>query len=164
MAASLRRIPAQVAQVVVDLPPERLRHRPAPGEWSAIEVVGHLVDKLNRWGGRAAAVLRAEGPTLESYDQDECIRQGAYQSVDLDVVLGQLVQAAERFARMLEPLTEFELQRRARHAEYGTSPSSSALPCRSSRWPTICVKQRPRPRLASREPVAELRRTVVRVG
>ena len=105
---------------MVDLPPERLRDRPGLGEWSSIEVVGHLVDKLNRWGGRAATVLREEGATLEPYDQDECVRQGEYQTADLDLVLGRLVQAAERFARMVEPLTEPELQRRARHTEYGT--------------------------------------------
>lgn len=57
---------------------------------------------------------------LEAYDQDECVRQAAYQTADLDIVLGQLLQAAERFARMVEPLTEPELERRARHVEYGT--------------------------------------------
>lgn len=62
LASQLRQVAARVAEVVVDLPPERLRARPGEGEWSAIKVVGHLIDKFDRWGGRAERVLSEEGP------------------------------------------------------------------------------------------------------
>jgi hypothetical protein len=44
--------------------------RPVPGEWSANEVVGHLVEAERRgFAGRIRSILAADRPTLERWDQ-----------------------------------------------------------------------------------------------
>lgn len=44
--------------------------RPAPGEWCANEVVGHLVEAERRgFAGRIRAILAADRPALERWDQ-----------------------------------------------------------------------------------------------
>jgi hypothetical protein len=44
--------------------------RPAPGEWSANEVVGHLVEAERRgFAGRIRIILANDRPTLEPWDQ-----------------------------------------------------------------------------------------------
>jgi hypothetical protein len=44
--------------------------RPAPGEWCANEVVGHLIEAEGRgFAGRIRTILAEERPTLEPWDQ-----------------------------------------------------------------------------------------------
>ena len=35
-----------------------MRHRPAVGEWSAVEVVGHMIDKMQNWSQRTERILK----------------------------------------------------------------------------------------------------------
>ncbi len=52
-AAQIREIPA-VFRMALLREEHAIRHRPAAGEWSAIEVVGHMIDKMWIWTGRMA--------------------------------------------------------------------------------------------------------------
>jgi DinB superfamily len=46
------------------------RWRPAPGEWCANEVVGHLIEAERRgFAGRIRTILAEDRPKLESWDQ-----------------------------------------------------------------------------------------------
>jgi hypothetical protein len=47
-----------------------LRERPAPGEWSAIECIGHIVDAELVVAGRSRWILAHDDPDLLPYDQD----------------------------------------------------------------------------------------------
>src|SRR3954469_23287130 len=51
VVASLRRLPDEIGATVAPLTDERLRTRPAPTTWSAIEYLGHLRDLMayHRW-------------------------------------------------------------------------------------------------------------------
>jgi len=119
LAERLRATVPLVAEVVVDLPDIRLRARPRPGEWSAIEVVGHLIDKFDHWAVRARRAVSEEFPHLDPYDQDRCVRDSGYQDADLTLLLGRLAASAERFARFVETLDATAMERPADHGEYG---------------------------------------------
>ena len=54
-------------------PDDALRRRPAPDEWSAIEVAGHVVDKLRTWTQRIARTVSEERPAIVPYDQDALV-------------------------------------------------------------------------------------------
>lgn len=58
------------------LPAAVLRWRPAPGEWCAQEVVGHLIEAEGRgFAGRVRTLLAAPDPTFAGWDQDAVARE-----------------------------------------------------------------------------------------
>jgi hypothetical protein len=68
--AVLAATPDAVRERVAGLPDDRLGRRPAPGEWSAAEVLGHLWDAEIAYAFRARAILAQDAPALIGYDQD----------------------------------------------------------------------------------------------
>jgi hypothetical protein len=77
-AAQIREIPTLVRKALLS-DDQAIRHRPAAGEWSAIEVVGHMIDKMQIWANRAERILFEERPALPGYDQDMLVRDHDYQ-------------------------------------------------------------------------------------
>lgn len=97
---------------------DRLRVRP-DGEWSALEVVGHIVDAEIVSAFRYRQILSHDEPEIAPYDQDRWVAALAHGEQDPEAVL-----------RLFEPLREANLAlwrrstagRRARaglHAERG---------------------------------------------
>jgi hypothetical protein len=57
------------------LAPAALEFHPAPGEWCAKEVLGHLIECERRgFSGRIALILARDTPALEGWDQDAVAR------------------------------------------------------------------------------------------
>jgi uncharacterized damage-inducible protein DinB len=118
-AARLRQVPQTFRDALNAADERAIRHRPAAGEWSAIEVVGHMVDKMFHWSNRVERILREEQPLLPGYDQDaEVLKQG-YQQADPAVLLEHLEQQCERFAVLVESIPTAALQRQGIHSEFG---------------------------------------------
>ena len=49
---------------------EDLRSAPSPGEWSVIELIGHVVDAELVSSGRYRWILAHDTPAIPGYDQD----------------------------------------------------------------------------------------------
>ncbi len=118
-ASHLRAIPATFRVAVEGVDDDALRRRPAPGEWSAIEVLGYMIDKMQEWTHRVERVAVEEQPALPGYDQDALVRAHAYQHADAEALLARLVDACERFAAVVERLPDATLERQGVHADYG---------------------------------------------
>ena len=118
-AAQAREIPRVFRSALLIDDAGAIRHRPASGEWSAIEVVGHIIDKIVNWAGRVERILVEERPVLPSYDQDASVRQHDYQHGDPEALLEQLSQECERFATLIERIPTSALQREGVHEEIG---------------------------------------------
>lgn len=123
--AVLNTAPARWIQLADLLPVELLRQVPAPGEWSPLECLQHLVD-AERWvfPPRVRALLI--GQAFPAFDPDS---QGTKPSVDLAPLA-----LAEEFARMrleslelVSQLTAADLGKRARHQELGPVTLSELL-------------------------------------
>ena len=57
------------------LPAPVLAFHPAPGEWCAKEVVGHLIEAERRgFAGRIRIILAGDAPALEAWDVDAVAR------------------------------------------------------------------------------------------
>ena len=54
-AAQLRSIPDTFYNALQIDNEQAIRHRPALGEWSALEVMGHMIDKMQHWSRRVNA-------------------------------------------------------------------------------------------------------------
>jgi hypothetical protein len=68
--AVLAATPQAVRDQTAGLPQDRLTSRPAPREWSAAELLGHLWDSEIAYSFRARAILAQDEPRLIGYDQD----------------------------------------------------------------------------------------------
>jgi hypothetical protein len=131
--AQIREIPA-VFRMTLLSDEYAIRHRPAAGEWSAIEVVGHMIDKMWIWTGRVERLLTGERPALPAYDQDALVREHDYQHADPEVLFEQLRQECERFASLIERVPVAALERTGVHEEFGpiTIRQCIAAPLESS--------------------------------
>ena len=117
-AAQIREIPP-VFRMALLSDDHAIRHRPAAGEWSAIEVVGHMINKMQIWTSRAELIMVEERPALPAYDQDALVRDHDYQHADPEAVFEQLRQECERFAILVERVPTSALQREGVHEEFG---------------------------------------------
>ena len=117
-AAQIREVPT-VFRMALLSDEHAMRHRPAAGEWSAVEVVGHMIDKMQIWTGRVERLLVEERTALPGYDQDSLVREHDYLHADPDVLFEQLRQACERYATLLERIHLSALQREGVHEEFG---------------------------------------------
>ena len=118
-ATQFRAIPVTFRKALRTADERAIRHRPAAGEWSAIEVLGHMIDKMSHWSNRVERIAREEQPTLPGYDQDAEVREHGYQQADPVVLLEYLQQQCERFAVLVAALPSSALQREGIHGEYG---------------------------------------------
>ena len=117
-AVQIRGIPAVFRKELLS-DENAIRYRPAAGEWSAIEVVGHMIDKMQIWISRVERIMVEERPALPAYDQDALVRDHAYQHANPELLFEQLRQACERFAALVERIPTSALQREGTHEEFG---------------------------------------------
>jgi hypothetical protein len=98
-----------------------LRTRPEAGEWSVLELVGHMLDAEIYSSARYRWVLGHEAPALEGYDQDLIAEASGHGEADPEVLLA----AWEGLRRAnLELWARSTLEQRARHGvhlEFGRS-------------------------------------------
>jgi hypothetical protein len=67
-----------VAEAVAGATDEQLDARPAPGKWSAREVVHHLADSEMTAATRLRLLVAIENPQIFGYDQEEFARKLYY--------------------------------------------------------------------------------------
>src|SRR5215211_3510113 len=67
---TLRATPVVLRALVGEIENDRLRTRPAAGEWAIIEVVSHLADTEERALARVRRMLAEDNPELELFDQE----------------------------------------------------------------------------------------------
>src|SRR2546428_3760921 len=67
-----------VAEALVGATDEELDARPAPGKWSAREIVHHLGDSEMAAAFRLRLLLATDGPQIAGYDQEAFARRLRY--------------------------------------------------------------------------------------
>lgn len=117
--ASLRKSFDEVSQLMADTDRAQLERAPAPGEWSAWQVLSHLTDSDLMAGARVRMIVTSDRPVLVGYDQDAfTARFGG-----LDQNVGETIDRwrALRLAnlRIFESLSEEDWQRVGLHSERG---------------------------------------------
>ena len=95
-----------------------LDRRPAPGEWSAREVIHHLADAEVRSAIRLRQLLAEDEPVIEGYDEGLYARVLHYdRPVATSLALVHAVRAST--AELLDCLTDADFARRGTHTELG---------------------------------------------
>src|SRR5881394_3663976 len=67
-----------IVEALLNATDEELDAHPAPGKWSAREVVHHLADSEMAAAVRLRLLLAIDRPTITGYDQDEFARRLYY--------------------------------------------------------------------------------------
>jgi len=110
---------ATLRSEVEGLPESVLTHRPAEGEWSIKEVVGHLCDHAQFLHRRLFMMINLEEPRLELYDQEALVRERNPQGVPIKQILNEFSTQRAETIDMLADLVHWNWARQGRHAELG---------------------------------------------
>lgn len=123
--AELRDAPQAFALLFEREDEETLHHRPAPGEWSAVETVAHLGDldafnRTERFNVILDETLTEAPPTLPAYEPaDERVAAGNYQALSSTEALDFFKRERDLIVALLEGLRPHELARTGIHPKMG---------------------------------------------
>src|SRR5712675_242144 len=94
-----------VAEALVGANDEELDARPAPGKWSAREVVHHLADSEMTAATRLRLLVATDNPQIFGYDQDQFARKLFYDR-PIAASLDAFKSARRATAEILERMTD----------------------------------------------------------
>lgn len=95
-----------------------LDRRPAPGKWTAREIVHHLADSEMTSAIRLRRLIAEDNPVIVGYDQEQFARALKYDR-PIASSLAAFKAARETTTEILEQLTEAEWARTGMHSESG---------------------------------------------
>ena len=107
-----------VAEALLKTTPEELAATPAPGKWSAREIVHHLADSEVTAAVRFRLLLAEDNPAIKSYDQDRFAAR-LYYDRPHEASLELFRAAHASTAELMGCLTEPEWLREGTHSEVG---------------------------------------------
>jgi hypothetical protein len=107
-----------VADALTGVPDKDLDARPAPGKWTAREIVHHLADSEMTSAIRLRLLLAVDGPSITGYDQDEFARRLHYDR-PIEASLDAFKSARRTTAEILDRMSEAEWAREGTHTEHG---------------------------------------------
>jgi hypothetical protein len=107
-----------VADALVKITPEELDARPAPGKWTAREIVHHLGDSEMAAAMRFRRLVAEDRPAIQGYDQDEFARRLHYERPH-EASLELFRAARANTAELMACLTEADWLREGTHSEVG---------------------------------------------
>jgi hypothetical protein len=111
--------PARLRQALGRVPEEALAWRPAPGEWSAHEVICHCADSESNASLRIRYLLAERDPVIVGYDQDAWATVLDYHGHPLPVALAVVEATRAHTAALIRRLPEAAWKRQGRHTESG---------------------------------------------
>jgi uncharacterized damage-inducible protein DinB len=118
LIASLEAAPDIIIGLVREVPPENLKRRPAPNQWSAHEHACHVSIGQETFLARLDLMLSDPFPQIKSMEQTPEEEAGSMLSIDLDAALGQYVRERAMVVKRLKALSPQDWQRTAEHEAF----------------------------------------------
>jgi hypothetical protein len=115
----MEQTPRSLAALFRDVSKPRLLARPAPGKWSALEILSHMAEMEMVYAFRVRQVLTRSGQPIQALDQNDWARVGNYRKLDLDrsLALFTLLRAAN--LTLLRSIPRSAWKRYGLHEERG---------------------------------------------
>jgi DinB family protein len=107
-----------VADALAGATDAELDAHPAPGKWSAREIVHHLADSEMTSAVRVRLLLASDRPQIASYDENEFARRLHYDR-PIDASLDAFNAARRTTADILERTSESDWTREGTHTDVG---------------------------------------------
>jgi hypothetical protein len=111
--------PARLWEVLARVPAEARTWRPAPGAWSAHEVVCHCADSETISYSRIRTLVAEPVPVIQGYDQDRWAVTFDYHGLPLEPALAVVEAVRAGTTVLLGRLPEEAWTRAGRHTESG---------------------------------------------
>ena len=111
--------PVRLRQALAKVPEAARKWRPAPGEWSAHEVVCHCADSETNSYARIRFVVAEKDPVIQGYDQENWARTFDYHALPLEPALATVEAVRASTAALVRTLSEADWAKRGRHTESG---------------------------------------------
>jgi hypothetical protein len=110
--------PSRLAQLLEAIGPERLVAPPAPGKWSARDIVCHLSDCEIAFGFRLRQTLAEDNHVIQPFDQDRWAK--GYAASDARLALAALSALRAWNIALIESVKPPDLSKPVTHPERGT--------------------------------------------
>jgi len=111
--------PTRLREALASIPPEAMKWRPAPGEFSVHEIVCHCADSETNAYSRIRYLLTEEKPVIVGYDPDTWAREFDYANHPLDAALAAVEAARANTAPILRRLPDAAWAKEGTHTESG---------------------------------------------
>jgi uncharacterized damage-inducible protein DinB len=110
--------PKEIAAAVSGLSPAALRYKPAPDQWSILEILGHLADVEIVYAYRLRQMLADEKPVIAPMDQDAWAKKLGYLETPAPELVAAYGLNRHHNLRLLRRLKAQDLAKSAFHPEY----------------------------------------------
>jgi hypothetical protein len=110
--------PKRLAQLVETIGPERLEVPPAPGKWSARDILAHLADGEVALSFRLRQTLAEDHHVIQPFDQDLWAK--SYPSCDARLALAALTALRAWNVALISAVKPADLSKPVTHPERGT--------------------------------------------
>ncbi len=110
--------PALLRSALARVPADAMKWRPAPGKWSAHEVVVHCADSETNAHMRLRYLLAEPEPLIVGYDQDRWAAELDYHALPFEPALAAIEAVRANTVPLLQRLPEPAWRRTGRHTEY----------------------------------------------
>jgi uncharacterized damage-inducible protein DinB len=128
VAGYLRAARDHIVSELTTMGDETARWQPAPGEWSANECVGHIIEADKRgFGGRIRRILAEDGIAEAGWNQQEVAAARRDRERPVADVLAEFDAGREAGIAVVESLRPDDLERFAMHAAVGRVTVSNLL-------------------------------------
>ena len=107
-----------VAEALAGATDEQLDARPAPGKWSAREIVHHLADSEMTAAIRLRLLVATERPQIVGFDQEDFARR-LYYDRPIEASVDAFKSARRTTVEILERMSDAEWAREGTHSEHG---------------------------------------------
>ncbi len=109
--------PARLRSAVAAAPPEALKWRPSPGEFSVHEVVCHCADSETNAHARIRYLMAEKEPLILGYDPDNWASRFDYHSHPLEAALATVEAVRANTVPLLQRLPDDAWDKQGRHTE-----------------------------------------------
>jgi hypothetical protein len=96
--------PLRLAELTAGLTPTQLQTPPAPGEWSARDVLAHLRACADMWGRYIALIVNEDRPTFKAVNPTTWIKQTDYLEQPFHPSLQAFTSQRAGLLALLQPL------------------------------------------------------------
>jgi hypothetical protein len=111
--------PKKLERLIRAVPVSKLRKRPAPDQWSVVEILAHLADTEIVGGYRIRVILGAPGTPIPGFNQDAWVTSGHYSKRDPRKSLEQFRAFREANLALLKSITPAQWKHHGVHSERG---------------------------------------------
>jgi hypothetical protein len=115
----------EIAYLLAKMGADRVNEAPAPGKWSAAEIIAHLADCEIVFAFRLRQTLAEDAPTIQPFDQERWA--ATYQGVSASLALGTFSSVRRWNLRLIKGALPQAADRPMVHPERGTMTFKSVV-------------------------------------